>query len=166
MVSLLPRPVFVPKVLTPAMCRQRLDLTAFSPPPFESAEEERLHRLCPVRALRIYLTRVQDWRRSDQLFVCYGGKQRGCTLSKQRLSHWIVEAIQLAYVSAGESPPSGLRAHSTRGMATSWGYSRGMSLEQICASASWASPSTFIRFYNLDVSRAPLAHSVLSVAAN
>ncbi|KAL2077870.1 hypothetical protein ACEWY4_027374 [Coilia grayii] len=163
MVTLLPRPGFIPKVLSTA-ARQRLVLTAFSPPPFESDEAERIHSLCPVRALRAYISHTQSWRNSDQLFVCYGGKQKGCALSKERLSHWIIEAIRTAYESVGETPPPILKAHSTRAIATSWAFTSGMSLEQICESANWNSPNTFVRFYNLDVSRAPLAHNVLGAA--
>ncbi len=38
------------------------------------------------------------------------------TLSKQRLSHWKVEAIQLVYSAKCQLLPVNLRAHSTRGM--------------------------------------------------
>ncbi len=53
--------------------------------------------LCPVRALRIYVDRTAQWHGSDQLFMCFGGKSKGSAVSKQRMSHWIVEAISLAY---------------------------------------------------------------------
>ncbi|XP_028430855.1 uncharacterized protein LOC114553714 [Perca flavescens] len=39
---------------------------------------------------------------------------------------------------------------------------RGMSVAEICAAASWASPCPFIRFYLQDVSEPSLTHSVLS----
>ncbi len=70
--------------------------------------------LCPVRALHIYVDRTQSFRSSEQLFVCYGGQQKGKAVSKQRLSHWIVDAITLTYQSQGEPCPLGVRAHSTR----------------------------------------------------
>ncbi|KAL0181795.1 hypothetical protein M9458_024201, partial [Cirrhinus mrigala] len=48
---------------------------------------------CPTH----YLERTQPFRRSEQLFVCYGGQQKGKAASKQRISHWLVDAIQMAY---------------------------------------------------------------------
>ncbi|XDV29205.1 hypothetical protein PO909_032351 [Leuciscus waleckii] len=47
----------------------------------------------PVRALCLYVDNMQSFRTSEQLFVCYGGHQKGNTVSKQRLAHWIVDAI-------------------------------------------------------------------------
>ncbi|KAL0198304.1 hypothetical protein M9458_006844, partial [Cirrhinus mrigala] len=59
------------------------------------------------------------WRRADKLFVCYGPPKNGLPASKQTLSHWIVDAITLAYESLGLPSPLGVKAHSTRGMAAS-----------------------------------------------
>ncbi|KAK7916624.1 hypothetical protein WMY93_012385 [Mugilogobius chulae] len=78
-----------------------------------------------------------------ELFVSWAPPHQGKPLTKQRLSHWIVEAISVAYESSGLHPPAGLRAHSTCGMATSWAMFRGTSVEEICAAASWATPHTF-----------------------
>ncbi|KAK0152765.1 hypothetical protein N1851_005700 [Merluccius polli] len=91
-VCLRPNPVFVPKVVESTYRCRTVELSAFHPPPFSSAEEQRLNTLCP------------------------------------RLSHWIVEAISLAYDCRGLQPPLGLKAHSTRGMATSWALFRGVSV--------------------------------------
>lgn len=93
----------------------------------------------------------QPFRQSDQLFVCFGGRTKGSSVSKQRLSRWIVEAIALCYSSMGLECPIGVRAHSTRGMASSWAWSSGVSIKDICEAAGWSSPSTFVRFYNLDI---------------
>lgn len=89
----------------------------------------------------------------------------GRPISKQRLSHWIVEAISLAYESRGQLPPAGLRAHSTRGMATSWALFRGVSIKEIFEAANWATPHTFSRFYRLDVTASTLSHAVLQVGS-
>ncbi len=64
-------------------------------PPEEA--DPALALLCPVRALRQYTDRTQSFRTSEQLFVCYGGQQKGKAVSKQRMAHWIVDAITLAY---------------------------------------------------------------------
>ncbi len=115
--------------------------------------------LCPVRALHVYLDRTQSFRTSDQLFVCFGGQQKEKAVSKQRLAHWIMEAIVLAYQARRLPCPLGVRAHSTRGVATSWALARGASIADICRAASWVTPNTFARFYNLRVE--PVSSCVL-----
>ena len=46
-----PNPTFTPKVVKSAYSAQPLTLLAFHPPPHLSQEDERLHKLCPVRAI-------------------------------------------------------------------------------------------------------------------
>ncbi len=53
--------------------------------------------------------------------------------------------------SGNSNSPLSLRAHSTRGVASSQALFRGVPLEDICVAAGWSSPHTFVRFYNLDV---------------
>ncbi len=122
-------------------------------PPEEA--DPALALLCPVRALRHYVDRTQSFRTSDQLFVCHGGRQKGNAVSKQRMAHWIVDAITLAYQAQGVPCPFKLRAHSTRSVASSWALARGASLTDICRAAGWATPNTFARFYSLRVERFP-----------
>ncbi len=116
-----------------------------------SDEDQELNLLCPIRALKIYLERSALFRQSDQLFVCFGNRTEGRPVTKQRLSRWIVDAITLPYSSLGLHCSIGVQAHSTRGVASSWAWSSGVSIAEICAAAGWASPSTFARFYNLEV---------------
>ncbi len=104
-VVLRPRPGYVPKVPTTPFRDQVVNLQAL---PSEEADLA-LELLCPVRALRIYVDRTRSFRSSEQLFVCYGGQQKGKAVSKQRLAHWIVDAITLAYQSQGEPCPLGVR---------------------------------------------------------
>ncbi len=92
-VVLRPRPGYVPKVPTMPFRDQVVNLQAL---PWEERDPANA-LLWPVHALRIYVDRTQSFRTSDQLFVCFGGQQKGKALSKQRLAHWIVEAIVLAY---------------------------------------------------------------------
>ncbi len=117
-VVLRPRPGYVPKVPTTPFRDQVVNLQAL---PSEEADPA-LALLCPVRALRIYVTRTRSVRSSEQLFVCHGGQQKGKAVSKQRLAHWIVEAVALAYQSQGEPCPLGVRAHSTRSVASSHAF--------------------------------------------
>ncbi|KAK3521415.1 hypothetical protein QTP70_004442 [Hemibagrus guttatus] len=54
-----PRAGYVPKV--PRMAGCPVILQAFCLPPHESAEQERLHLLCPVRALKTYVHHSGSW---------------------------------------------------------------------------------------------------------
>ncbi len=133
---------YVPKVLSTPFRAQMITLSALPP----SEQDHELNLLCPVRALRIYIERFMQ---SEQLFVCFGGRTKGSLVTKQRLSRWIVDAIKLAY-SLGQQCPMRVRAHSTRGIASSWAWSSGVSIAEICVAAGWSSPSIFARFYNLE----------------
>ncbi len=109
-IILRPRPGYVPKVPTTPFRDQVVILQALPPEEADPA----LALLCPVRALRPYVDRTQSFRTSDQLFVCHGGRQKGNAVSKQRMAHWIVDAVTLAYQAQGVPCPFRLRAHSTR----------------------------------------------------
>ncbi len=161
-VTLRPRPSYVPKVFSASFYSQVVTLHSFHPPPFASGEDERLHMLCPVRALKIYVDRSKLWRKSPQLLVCFGAGRPGLATSKNRISHWVRDAISLAYEVRGFPSPLSVRAHSTRSVASSQALFRGVLLEDICVTAAWSSPHTFIRFYNLDLDTAP-GSQVLSV---
>lgn len=160
-VSLHPNPAYIPKVVA-SYKTLPFELSSYSPPPFASQEDRRLHALCPVRALRIYINRTRDVRLTDQLFVCFANPVRGRALSKQRLSHWVVEAISRAYSSKGKELPGRVQAHSTRSVAASWALFKGVSVEDVCSAASWASPHTFLKFYRLDVTAQDVTQAVLS----
>ncbi len=146
-VVLKPRHGYVTKVLSTPFKAQVITLSPLPP----SEEDRELSLLCPVRALKIYFERSASFRRTEQLFVSFGNRAKGHPVTKQRLSMWIVDSVMLAYSSLGLQCPIGVRAHSTRGIASSWAWSSGVSITEICAAAGWASPSTFARFYNLDI---------------
>ncbi len=155
-IILRPWPGYVPKVPTTPFRDQVVSLRALPPEEADPA----LALLCPVRALRHYVDRTQSFRTSDQLFVCHGGRQKGNAVSRQRMAHWIVDAITLAYQAQGVPCPFRLRAHSTRSVASSWALARGASLTDICRAVGWATPNTFARFYSLRVE--PVSSCVLT----
>ncbi|CAM4651435.1 unnamed protein product [Leuciscus chuanchicus] len=140
-VILRPWPGYVPKGPTTPFRDQVVNLQAL---PLEEADST-LAFLCPVRTLWTYLDRTQSFRTSDQLFICFGGLQKGKAVSKQRLAHWIVDAIILAYDTQGVPCPPGLHAHSTRSVAASWALAQCASLADVCRAAGWATPNTFAR---------------------
>ncbi len=106
---LYPRPGYVPKV--PSVVPRPVVLQAFCHPLFRDPDQEKLNCVCPC------VHRAALWRKSDQLFVCYGPYKKGLPANKQTLSRWIVDAITTSYESSGLPSPLGVRAHSTRGMA-------------------------------------------------
>ena len=163
-VTLRPNPAYQPKSIGAGFRSSVIHLEAFRPPPSSEAEERQLLTLCPIRTLRSYVERTRGLRTSNQLLVCHGDRSRGKPLSKNRLSHWIVDAIALAYAAMGVTPPEGIKAHSTRGVAASWALLRGVSVEDMCAAASWSSHHTFVRYYCLDMTGVSFAHTVLSAS--
>ncbi len=146
-IVLKPRHEYIPKVLLTPFRAQVITLSALPP----SEQDQGLNLICPVRVLRIYIERSAPFRQLDQLFVCFGGRTKWSPVTKKRLSRWIIDAIKLAYSSLGQLCPMGVRDHSTRGIASSWAWSSSMSIAKKCAAAGWASPSSFARFYNLEV---------------
>ncbi len=76
-VTLQPRLGYIPKVLSTSFRSQVVTLHSFHPPPFASSMDERLHMLCPVRALKLYVDRSKVWRKSSQLLICFGAVAAG-----------------------------------------------------------------------------------------
>ena len=74
------------------------------------------------------------------------------------MSQWVRDAIALVYEAHGQASPTGLRAHSTRGVTSSSALARGAPLQLVCDAAGWSSLHTFIRFYSLDVHATPGSH--------
>ncbi len=72
----------------------------------------------------------------------------------------MVDAITLAYEAQGVPCPLRLYTHSTRGVVSSWALARGISLEDICRAAGWATTNMFARFYSLCVK--PVSSCVLT----
>ena len=163
-------PAVLPKNINSSFRSRDIVLEAFHPPPHSSEAEAELHLLCPARALAMYVKRSAAFRSTQQLFVGYSDASRGRALSKQRFRvrvrvSWIGEVVCLAYARQGLAPPLGVKAHSTRGVATSTALLRGVPVEDICAAASWSSTGPFVRFYMLDMTRGSLCNSVLESGA-
>ena len=98
------------------------------------------------------------WLRVFAHFVSLRSPSR--SLSKNALSFFLRDVISCAYSSSSASycgpsssasAPSSSRAHSVRGVATSWAFARNASLSSILAAASWSSSSVFTSFYLSDV---------------
>ena len=93
--------------------------------------------LCPVRVLRIYISRVSSVSRCPRsLFVSPRSRAYSSSSSSP---------------SGAPSSSSSFRAHSVRGVAASWAFSRNVPLSSILAAATWSSSSVFTSFYLTDV---------------
>ncbi len=79
-----------------------------------------------------YVHRAAQWRKADQLFVCFGPPRIGDPATKSR---WVIETITLAYESSGLPSPMRVREHSTRSMAASKALSLDVALQDVCAVA-------------------------------
>ncbi len=80
----------------------------------------------------------------EGLLECFGAGHKGLAASKHTISHWVRDAISLAYEVSYLPSPLDIRAHSTRGVASSTALFRGVPLEDICMVARWSSPHTFV----------------------
>ena len=149
-VVLRPDVAFLPKVVSDFHVNQDIVLPTFFPAPTTPLETT-LHALDVRRALAFYKNRTEAVRKSERLFICYGGRNQGNPVSAQRLSNWLVQCITLAYQVAKLEPPTVVKGHSTRAMAASTAFQRGIAIPTICKAATWAQPSTFARHYRLDV---------------
>ncbi len=146
-VLLKPRLVYVPKVLSTPFRAQVIMLSAFSP---RQAARSPCSALSGPWEYTLGFI-LASYRKSEQLFVGFGNCAKGGPVTKQIISRWLVDAITLAYSSSGLQCPIGVRAPSTRGITSSWAWSSRVSISDICEVAGWSSPSSFARFYNLDV---------------
>ncbi|XP_069612715.1 ankyrin repeat and SAM domain-containing protein 1A isoform X8 [Ranitomeya imitator] len=118
-VTLRPDPAYLPKVASKFHRSQEVSLPSFCPNP-KNEKEQNFHNLDVRRCLIQYLDSTREYRKEGSLFVCFQGPRKGFRASKGTLARWIKEAIVLAYSSSGNEIPDGIRAHSTRAVATSW----------------------------------------------
>ena len=159
---------FLPKVATVANIQAEFQLPLYRPSDPNDLACRRQRCLCVTRALKEYVRRTSAYRREgvNQLFVCYGKQSPGEAASKASIARWISKAITLAYETQGMDPPTKIKAHSTRKMAASTAYARGIDFSEIAQSAMWAGRGTFVNHYQLHLSeenRFRVANTVLTL---
>ncbi|XP_071506293.1 uncharacterized protein [Diadema antillarum] len=115
---------------------------------------------CPVRALKWYLHKTEELRTSDNLFISINSPHG--SVSPDTISRWIVQAIKAGGTTSILSHK--VRAHDTRGIASSWALFQGVPLEDILKAAYWHNPNSFTSCYLSDVisNEASFASAVLS----
>ncbi|XP_068244850.1 uncharacterized protein, partial [Palaemon carinicauda] len=113
-------------------------------------EQERL--LCPVRALRAYLSHTKNVRGPSNSLWC-SVKDLQKPLSKNALSFFLRKTIREAHL-LWEEENFGLlnvRAHEVRAITTSLAYRKNMSVRQIMDATFWRSNSVFASHYLREV---------------
>ena len=106
-------------------------------------------KLCPVRAIKHYLTRTASIvDRPRTLFVSPNKPSRSIT--KNAISFFLRKLICDAGASH-ENEDRTPRAHSIRSMGTSVAFLRNWKVSSILTAATWKSPSVFTSFYLKDI---------------
>lgn len=143
-------PTFIPKVPTSFHLNEPIILRSFFPNPSTIAEKA-LHTLDVKRCLKFYISRTAAMRKSDQLFISYGGQHPGTAVTKATIARWIASAIQFCHTKSGHPLSVTPRAHSTRAMSSTTALFAGVSLESICRAATWKNVHSFTRHYCLNL---------------
>ena len=152
------RPPFLAPMLTSHIFRsfaRRLSRRSIcSLAPFVGDLQDEL-LLCPVRALRSYLSRTSSFvSRPRTLFVSPHSPSHSLFFLRDVVSRAYSSSTSSrssSGPSSSASAPSSSRAHSVRGIATSWAFARNASLSSVLAAASWSSSSVFTSSYLSDV---------------
>ena len=117
--------------------------------------------LCPVRAVRAYLSRVKAKRLGrKRLFLPLKGSK---DISPSTISRWICNIIKLAYADLSSSDLSFMKisAHEVRALSSCWAYWNSVALEDVVRAAYWRTNSTFSSFYLRDL--APIRQDTSSL---
>ena len=105
--------------------------------------------LCPVRALRHYLSRTSDLRQGRSLLFVSLLKSKQGDIAAQTISNWIKDLIHFTLKNCSTENASlhGVKAHDVRAQAASWSFKGGIPLLDIMRSCTWKSHSMFTSFY-------------------
>jgi len=153
-VTLRPLPKFVAKTEVLGRPETRLqEVTIPSLRDFVGPDLDLDAKNCPVRAVKIYLSRTKDLRGDrPELFIPFkqGSKQ---SISPATISSWIQKTVRYAYQEASEEEAAALqvRAHDLRAISTSWNLHNMVRLGDIMKAAEWRSHNTFTSFYLKDM---------------
>ncbi len=153
-VTLRPLPAFVAKTEVHGRPETRLQEVTLQGLASFAGDLTEDKKLCPVRAIKCYLSRSKEFRKGRQeLFVPYksGAIQ---SIAPATISSWIQKTIKLAYddVTNEEAALGQARAHDLRAVAASWNLHCSIPLSEILKAAQWRCHTTFTSFYLQDMS--------------
>ena len=107
--------------------------------------------LCPVRAIRWYLSRTKSRRDGNMRFFLPLSKKADCSAAD--ISKWICGTISWAHSECSEHQRGLARvsAHEVRAIATSAALLSGVPLDEILQAGTWRSSNSFVSFYLRDM---------------
>ena len=128
-----------------------------------SDAEER--KLCPVRALRMYLAKTSSRRakqKQKHLFISVN-PNRSQEITKSAISMWLRKLIIKAHQHASPEEAALARAspHEIRAIGASLAFQHSLGLEKLLNTCTWRSHTTFTSYYLRDVAR--LSHDLMSL---
>ena len=112
--------------------------------------------LCPVRAVKYYLTRTAQHRlQCERLFVTSGRTKK--ETFKNTVSSWLWKVISRAYQLSGKALPApSPLARETRGIAPSLLFKKNYAVNQVLKAGTWRRHTTFTLHYLRDLSHKSL----------
>ena len=146
---------FVAKTQDPSSLAPRFE--GFSVPALPNARNNHNGRLCPVRAVKVYLDRTAPHRpRCERFFVTAGRSKK--EIAKTTVSFWLRKTISRAYELSGTAlPVPAPRARETRGIAPSLPFKKNFAVDQVLKAGTWRRHTTFTRHYLRDIAHKSLA---------
>ena len=110
-------------------------------------------KLCPVRALKYYLSRTKGMRQDKKLFFIPIKKGKQGDIKKNTISSWVKRLLQIIYQNpdAHAARLTGRTTHRIRELASSYALRGQCDLERIMKACSWKANTTFTDFYLRDL---------------
>ena len=108
-------------------------------------------RLCVVRALRRYIERTAEIRKSQLLFVSYVKPHKA--VSRDTISRWVLHTMRVSGICTKR-----FGAHSLRGAGVSTGARLGISTDLLLKYGSWRNEATMAKHYLKKVEVTPRAN--------
>ena len=105
--------------------------------------------LCPVRAVRLYVTRSNTYRKGrNRLFLSFQ-QSRNTNITTNTLSIWVKMLVRSVYTESGAESRDVFRisAHQIRHVAMSLASRVGTPLEAVVRAGMWTNANTFLDFY-------------------
>ena len=115
--------------------------------------------LCPVKCLDCYINRTSSHREKDQFLLRSFIKPFG-KVTPTSISRWLTQIIIL---SGGPVLKKSHKGHSVRGVATSYGLDRGLSVNDIINAGDWKQDGVFFKYYYNPTSEGKLGKAILEL---
>ena len=145
-------PSFVAKTQLAFMPAMTFSIPALSTSLGQGMEED--VKLCPVRALRVYVDRTRELHIGKKLLFVSYQKNFSKDIRAPTISGWIKKCVIYCYEQAAgaRSGSFRVRAHDVRALAASLAFHHHVPITEIMEACSWSSHNTFTTYYLQDSS--------------